>query len=168
MNLGVMLSRKSEVIMNDSSSNDLDSDYRPTRYGSSDYDRKRNKEVSVETTNQSSRSSQTGNNMDQCIQDCLACYQECTSCIPHCLSQGGKHAEAKHITLMMECAEMCNMSATLMQLKGQFAYEHCQLCAKACDACAESCSSIDPNDSMMQKCAEMCRQCAESCRSMAH
>lgn len=110
----------------------------------------------------------TGNSMDQCIQDCLACYQECLSCIPHCLTQGGKHAETKHITLMMECAEMCNMSASFMQLKGQFAYEHCQLCANVCEACEASCRSVDPNDSMMQRCADACRKCADSCRSMAH
>lgn len=110
----------------------------------------------------------TGNNMDQCIQDCLSCYQECMSCIPHCLNQGGKHADKNHITLMMECAEMCNMSATFMQLKSKFSFEHCQLCAKVCEACEASCSSIDPNDSMMQKCADMCRKCADSCRSMAH
>ena len=109
-----------------------------------------------------------GNSMEQCIRDCLACYEECMSCIPHCLSQGGIHAEPKHLTLMMECAEMCDMSARFMHLKGQFAHEHCQLCAKVCDACAESCAKVDPNDSMMQRCADICRRCAESCRSMAH
>lgn len=117
---------------------------------------------------QQRRTQVTGNNMEQCIRDCLACYQECMSCIPHCLSLGGKHVEEKHITLMMECAQMCNVSATLMQLKSGFSYELCQLCARVCDACADSCSSIDPNDSMMQKCAETCRKCADSCRSMAH
>lgn len=109
-----------------------------------------------------------GISMDQCIRDCIACYQECMSCLPHCLEQGGRHVEKKHITLMMECAQICNMSATIMQLKGEFAYELCQVCARVCDACAESCSSIDPNDSMMQKCTDMCRKCADSCRNMGH
>lgn len=107
-------------------------------------------------------------NMDECIRNCIACYQECTSCIPHCLSQGGKHVERKHIVLMMECAQVCQMSASLMELEGQFAYEHCQLCARICDACEESCRSVDPNDEMMQRCADVCRQCAESCRNMSH
>lgn len=110
----------------------------------------------------------TGNNLEQCIRDCLACYQECMSCIPHCLGEGGKHAEEKHITLMLECAQMCNLSATFMQLRGGFAHELCQLCAKICEACETSCRSVDPNDSMMQKCADMCRSCAVSCRNMAH
>lgn len=116
-----------------------------------------------ESTNKSG-----GISMEQCIRECIACYQECMSCIPHCLGQGGKHVEQRHLTLMMECAQVCNMSATMMQLKGEFAYEFCQLCARVCDACADSCSSVDPSDSMMQKCADMCRRCAESCRSMAH
>jgi len=122
----------------------------------------------METSSQSVSKNQSGSSMEQCIEDCLACYQECLSCIPHCLSQGGKHSEQKHITLMMECSQMCNLSASLMQLKSDIAFEHCQLCAKVCDACAESCSSIDPEDSMMQRCADQCRRCAESCRSMAH
>jgi hypothetical protein len=117
---------------------------------------------------QGSTSKSGGISMEQCIRDCIACYQECMSCIPHCLEQGGRHVEQRHITLMMECAQMCNMSSTLMQLKGEFAYEHCQVCARVCEACAESCSSIDPNDSMMQKCADACRRCADSCRNMAH
>ena len=122
----------------------------------------------MQSTTQSGQSLQSGNSMEQCFQDCLACYQECLSCIPHCLSQGGKHAEQKHISLMLECAEICNMSASVMALKGQFAHELCQLCAKVCEACEASCRSIDPNDSMMQRCADMCRRCADSCRSMAH
>lgn len=121
----------------------------------------------METTQRESES-QRGNSMEECIRDCIACYQECLSCVPHCLSLGGKHAEQKHISLMLECAQMCNLSASLMQLKSQFSFEHCQLCARVCDACAESCSSIDPNDSMMMKCADMCRRCADSCRNMAH
>ncbi len=117
---------------------------------------------------QGSMEQSKGSNMDQCLRDCIACYQECMGCIPHCLAQGGEHTEQKHLTLMMECAQVCNVSATLMQLGGKFAYEHCQLCAKICEACEESCRSVDPNDSMMQRCADQCRRCADSCRSMAH
>ena len=122
----------------------------------------------MELTNQPETRSQSDNSVEQCIHDCLSCYQECLSCITHCLSQGGKHTRPEHITLMIECADMCNASARMMLLKGQFSFEHCQLCAKVCDACAESCGEIDPQDSMMQKCADACNRCAESCRNMAH
>lgn len=119
-------------------------------------------ETSIQTENSS------GISMEKCIRDCTECYQDCISCITHCLSQGGKHAEQSHISTLMECAQFCQMSASLMLLKGKLAFEHCQLCAQACDSCAESCEEIDPNDSMMMKCAQSCRKCAESCRSMAH
>ena len=104
--------------------------------------------------------------LNQCIEDCLACYQECLGCIPHCLALGGEHAEQKHITLLMECAQICQLSASVMKLKGSFAFEHCQVCAQVCDACAESCNNIDAKDEVMRNCAEMCRQCASSCRNM--
>lgn len=68
----------------------------------------------METNLHGNENLQSGNSMDQCIQDCIACYQECLGCIPHCLSQGGMHAEQRHITLMMECAELCNLSANVM------------------------------------------------------
>lgn len=110
----------------------------------------------------------SGINMEQCIRDCIACYEECTSCLSHCLSLGGKHTEARHITLMMECAELCRTSASIMHLKGEFAFELCQVCADVCDACAESCSNIDPDDETMLKCADVCRKCATSCRNMSH
>lgn len=120
------------------------------------------------TSLQSVASKLTDSSMEQCIRDCLACYEECMSCIPHCLTQGGNHADPKHIKLMMDCAEACEMSARMMLRKSDFHFEHCAFCAKICDACADSCEAVDPNDSMMQKCAELCRKCAESCRSMAH
>jgi hypothetical protein len=109
-----------------------------------------------------------GISMDQCIRDCIACYELCTSCISHCLSQGGKHAGSRHITLMSECAQICNLSSAFMLQKGEFAFELCQLCAKICNACAESCITVDVTDGVMMKCADVCRRCADSCRSMAH
>lgn len=119
------------------------------------------------STIEKSKYKSTGS-IEQCIADCLACYQECMSCLPYSLSLGGKYVEQKHLTLMMECAQICNTSATLMQIEGQFSHQLCQLCAKVCQACEESCTSIDEDDSMMHKCADMCRKCADSCNHMEH
>ena len=104
--------------------------------------------------------------MEACIRACLECYQECTSCVSHCLSQGGEHVEQRHITLMLECAKVCELSVSMMSLGGEFAGELCQLCARVCDACAQSCASIE-DDAHMQECASTCRECAETCRTMA-
>lgn len=106
-------------------------------------------------------------NMERCIRDCLSCFENCTRTISYCVSQGGKHVEADHLKIMMECIDMSRMSATLMMSNAPFSHEHCQLCAKVCDSCALSCSKME-NDKTMQECADICRKCADSCRSMAH
>lgn len=113
-------------------------------------------------------SSKSDLSIDQCIRDCLVSFQACSGCLPHCLDMGGKHADKGHIGLLIECAEMCRMSASLMLAKSQFSHEHCQLCARVCDLCAASCESVDADDEMMAQCAETCRRSADSCRSMSH
>lgn len=114
-----------------------------------------------------SEGSESETNQEKCIRDCMKCFENCTRTISYCISQGGKHVEAEHIKIMMECIDMCRMSATLMISNAQFSHEHCQLCAKVCDACAESCDSLG-EDKVMGECAASCRTCAESCRNMAH
>lgn len=104
--------------------------------------------------------------MQKCIDECLKCYRMCTETIRHCLSKGGKHAEAEHITLLQDCAEICQTSAGFM-LRGSHQHaETCRACAEVCRACAESCGKM-ADDQMMKDCAEACRRCAESCQQMA-
>jgi hypothetical protein len=57
------------------------------------------------------------------------------------------------------------MSASLMSMYGQFAKEHCKLCAAICDKCATECEMF--KDDHCQKCAQECRTCAEECKKMA-
>ncbi|HLT22366.1 MAG TPA: four-helix bundle copper-binding protein [Bacteriovoracaceae bacterium] len=109
-----------------------------------------------------------GMSVEECIKACTACYQECLSCLNHCLILGGVHSNVNHITTMLECAQICNSCSMMMQLKGKFSYELCQLCSRICDACEASCLTIGKEDSMMMRCADTCRRCADACRSMAH
>lgn len=104
---------------------------------------------------------------EETIYDCMKCFESCTSCIQHCLREGGNHADAIHIQLLMSCAELCQLSATFMLQKSEFTSELCSLCAKVCLATAESCQEIDADDFMMQECSSACRKCAESCQNMA-
>ena len=52
--------------------------------------------------------------MQQCIQNCVECHRVCLETITHCLREGGKHAEAAHIGLMLDCAQICQTSADFM------------------------------------------------------
>jgi len=103
----------------------------------------------------------------RCIQDCLDCHRICTETVNHCLTMGGKHAEARHIRTMLDCAEICGTAAGFMLRGSDYHARTCGVCAELCAACADSCQEIGPHDQTMQQCAETCRRCAASCRSMA-
>jgi hypothetical protein len=106
-----------------------------------------------------------GSQMKECIDACLSCGAVCMETIRHCLEMGGKHAEAQHITIMMDCAEICQTSANFL-LRGSAAHvETCSTCAAVCRACEESCRQIGGDT--MSRCADECAKCAESCERMA-
>lgn len=104
--------------------------------------------------------------MDGCIEECLSCHAVCTETIAHCLQMGGDHANPEHITLLMDCAEICQTSANYMLRMSDLHGLTCGVCAKVCTLCAEDCEAFE-GDEMMAACAEACRSCAETCEQMA-
>ena len=105
--------------------------------------------------------------MQECIDQCLRCYATCDATVTHCLEMGGKHVERAHLTLMLDCAQLCQTSAQFMLHGSAFHSRTCGLCAEVCRACAESCEAVDPRDDVMRQCADECRRCADSCARMA-
>ncbi len=103
--------------------------------------------------------------MTQCIDDCMKCYRTCAETMAQCLSMGGEHAEAKHITILDDCAKACNISADYMLRNSNLDTHMCSLCAQACENCAESCEKFE--EDFMKQCAQTCRKCADSCNKMA-
>ena len=104
--------------------------------------------------------------MQDCIDNCTRCHAVCLETITHCLEKGGRHAEASHIRLLTDCAQICATSADFM-LRGSDLHAHtCGACAEICARCAEDCARM-ADDDMMQRCADECRRCAESCRRMS-
>lgn len=104
--------------------------------------------------------------MQQCVDQCLACYSVCEQTIEHCLETGGRHAEARHIRTLRDCAEICRTSADFMIRSSTFHARTCAVCAEICRACERECRQMG-DDQMMQQCADACRRCAESCERMA-
>ncbi|KAA8696207.1 four-helix bundle copper-binding protein [Pseudomonas proteolytica] len=81
----------------------------------------------------------------------------------HCLEAGGKHLEAEHFRLMINCAEICQTSANFLLNGSTFHHHVCGVCAEICDACVKSCEQVGG----MEDCVRACRECAEICRKMA-
>jgi hypothetical protein len=79
---------------------------------------------------------------------------------------GGKHAEAGHIRLMLDCAEICQTSANFMLRRSEVHGRTCGVCAEVCRRCAEDCERFS-DDEQMTACAEMCRRCSSSCEEMS-
>jgi len=104
--------------------------------------------------------------MQQCIQECLTCHSVCLSTVQHCLQMGGQHAEARHITTLLDCAEICQTSANFMLRGSELHTRTCGVCAEVCTRCAEECERMGSH-TQMQACAERCRRCADSCRRMS-
>lgn len=103
--------------------------------------------------------------MQECIELCSECHKVCVETAAHCLEMGGRHAEASHIRLLLDCAQICETSEDFM-LRGSEAHGRvCTVCAEICQRCAEDCERFD--DDFMKRCAEVCRACAEACRRMA-
>jgi hypothetical protein len=104
--------------------------------------------------------------MNDCLKDCEDCHLVCEETIMYCLALGGAHAEAEHIGLLMDCAQICQTSADFM-IRGSSNHESvCGVCAQLCNLCADDCEQLG-DDEQMQACVEMCRKCAQSCEQLA-
>jgi hypothetical protein len=103
--------------------------------------------------------------LQDCIAACSHCHQVCLqTAMNHCLEAGGKHVEAAHFRLILNCAEICQTSANFQLSSSAFHHRVCEVCAEICEACALSCEEIGG----MEACVKSCRACAESCRQMAN
>lgn len=108
---------------------------------------------------------QISKEMQTCIDNCLECASTCEKTLAFCLSQGGSFAEAKHISLLMDCVDICLTSARSMTRGSEHHSVTCRACADICRACADECNAMEGD--VMKRCASVCERCATSCESMA-
>jgi len=104
--------------------------------------------------------------MKACIENCGQCHDICLETVAHCLEKGGRHAEASHVRLLLDCASICHTSADFMLRGSDLHRLTCGVCAEVCQRCAEACERM-AEDELDRRCAEACRRCAGSCRQMA-
>jgi hypothetical protein len=107
----------------------------------------------------------TGNSMEQvemqeCIQNCLKCHRVCTETANKHKRAGNEHAQ--HVTMLLDCAEMCLTTAHFMQHDSPLFGHVCRVSALVSTHCAGECDLMGDTD-----CANACRNCAWSCEQMA-
>ena len=105
--------------------------------------------------------------IDSNVQTMAECHDICLQTVSHCLEKGGDHARADHVSLLLDCAEICQTAANFMLRNSELHARTCAVCAEVCERCAEDCERLGFEDQMMQQCAETCRRCADACREMS-
>ena len=105
--------------------------------------------------------------MEQCIENCSNCHRICLeTAARHFAGEASPRLEEPHVRLLLDCAEICRVSADFM-IRGSTMHPHtCRACAEICSRCADECDQMGENP-YMAACAEICRRCAETCREMA-
>ena len=101
-----------------------------------------------------------------CIQNCQDCHRACLQTLTYCMQQGGRHARPDHLRLLMDCAEICLVSANFMLRASDLHRHTCAACAEVCRRCAADCAAMG-DDTRMKALADTCRHCADSCAAMA-
>ena len=99
--------------------------------------------------------------IQQCVEDSNECSLVCTETVTYALQMGGAHVELPVVRTLMDCADACQLSSTLLLRRSELAVRMCTLTAEICEQCAERCDQF-LDDQWMVECSETCRRCAES------
>jgi hypothetical protein len=102
----------------------------------------------------------------RCAQACADCHQYCIETIVFCRQRGGAHAEACHLRMLLDCAELCQTTTDFTLRGSDLCPMLWAICAEAADRCALSCDRFG-DDRQMRACAAASRRCAITCREMA-
>lgn len=103
--------------------------------------------------------------MKECIDACLECHRICLETVQYCLRKGGEHANPAQVSLLQDCASICETSAQFMISGSDLYVKTCETCAVVCLRAEESCDRFR-NDLQLIRCADICSRCAEACERM--
>lgn len=96
------------------------------------------------------------------IQRALECHCACSEAINHCLERGGRLASKPLPLSLIDCAQICQLTADLLLRGSPLRHLMTSICVKACERCAQQCDRLEDDD-VLQQCAAACRRCAEAC-----
>ena len=103
---------------------------------------------------------------EACLRACNECAAACLQCATACLHEADPKSMARCISLDLECADICQLAASLIARAGEHKQAICALCDQACCSCATECDKHGMGH--CTRCAEACRRCSDACAAMAH
>ena len=91
------------------------------------------------------------------------CQTKCKECFNACLEERSLDTLRKCLKLTVECANVCELTASSIVYEGDFRPEVLALCIRACEECRIECSVH--NSLHCVECAALCGECTEACRN---
>lgn len=91
------------------------------------------------------------------------CIAECNHCFSACLKEEDVKKLARCIQLTRDCADVCQLTAKLLQSGSEVSSDALKLCIAVCEACREECNRHASKMQHCKDCADACRECAEAC-----
>jgi hypothetical protein len=100
-----------------------------------------------------------------CIEACREAHRICMETVTY-LPASSSRVAPEGIRLLFNCAEVCQMSATLLRDGWELNGRTGAISAEVCEESARYCDGLG-EDPRIRDCAEACRRCAETCHRLA-
>jgi hypothetical protein len=97
------------------------------------------------------------------LQELNACVSVCNVCYNACLNEEDVSMMTRCIELDRECADICQLTASILSRDSENADKYLKLCADLCDICADECKKHTYEH--CKECARACSSCAALCRT---
>ena len=98
---------------------------------------------------------------NQIFKELNACMALCTICFKAGLNEENINQKTFGIKLTRECAEICQLMASMLLRDSQNIDKYVKLCVEICECCAEETDRYE--EDYCQKCAHACHKCSEMC-----
>jgi triphosphoribosyl-dephospho-CoA synthetase len=103
--------------------------------------------------------------LQPCINACIICAKACNKCFKECLEKDNINELKEALSILVDCAEICYVTAVYMSKDDTFSEELSSSCAELCEKCASICERYEYLS--CQDTVAACKQCAEACKELA-
>ncbi len=104
------------------------------------------------------------NAVADCRLMCESCRAECLATLDG-MSRGDVSVNGGSLKALMDCAELCGMTASGLQRSSSASGYVAEACALMAVRCGES-LSCEPDSTGLTACIASCRECAAACRAV--
>lgn len=90
------------------------------------------------------------------------CQTKCKYCFNACLEEEKIDMMRRCLKLTVECADICDLTASSLSYEGDFTEDVLAVCIKACHDCGQECRKHEYLHCI--ECAKACEECVRACK----